>query len=117
MLRVVGADLDVGELGGRHAHPPALAVGEPEHLALGGHCFLDGADELVAVGVLGHVDLDLLRRIGDADPDFHRLTPPDAGSERHYRPVIRMLVEARAPAPGLPAPAAGPSDRSGASAD
>src|SRR5207248_10744271 len=89
MLGGVGTDLDVGELGGRDPDPTAPDIGEPEHLALGGVGLFDGGDELVAVGVLRQLDVDLLRRVGYTDPDFHQLllwvglawhiSRPDAG--------------------------------------
>src|SRR5437763_8168044 len=73
MLGGVGTNLDVGKLGGRDPDPTAPDIGEPEHLALGGDGLFDGGDELVAVGVLRQLDLDLLRRVGHTDPDFHQL--------------------------------------------
>src|SRR3954469_10235276 len=77
-LAGLGADLDVGDLRRRDADLAALAVGEPQPPTLVLDGVFDGGDELVAVGVVGHFDFDLLRRVGHADPDFHVIPPGEA---------------------------------------
>src|SRR4029453_2501175 len=68
-VRVLLADLDVGELFGRDADPPALGVGQPEHLHLAGHGRVDLLDELV--GTLVGLDDQLLGAVDHAELDLH----------------------------------------------
>src|SRR3546814_16731901 len=75
-----GADLDVGQLGRRHAHLPTLAVGEPERAAVGDGCLallLHG----VRVGSLLELNLELLVGLGTADADVHTAEEPRGGQE------------------------------------
>ena len=64
-------DLDVGHLDDRDADPAALAVGQPEDPVAGLEQLLDVGDHLVAVGIVGHLHLELLGGVGDADTHVH----------------------------------------------
>ena len=56
----VPADLDVGDPLRRHADGLALAVGQPKHRRGAGDGGVDRPGERVAIGVVGHLDLELL---------------------------------------------------------
>src|SRR5271165_276467 len=70
-LRRRRPDLDVGDLDDRDADPTALPVGQPEDPVAGLEQVLDVGDHLVAIGILGHLHLELLGCVGDADAPVH----------------------------------------------
>src|SRR5207244_517638 len=65
------ADVDVRHLVGGHPHLAAATVGEPQHAAPAPDRCLDRGHQLVAVRVVCHLDLDLLRGVDHADSNFH----------------------------------------------
>src|SRR5580704_15696287 len=65
------ADLDVRDLGDRHGHAAATAVGQPEHPVSPAEGRFDVGEDLVPVRVLTQLDLQLLRRLDDPDTYVH----------------------------------------------
>src|SRR5436305_7403114 len=82
------AHLDVGHPGHRHADPPASAVGQPQDGVGAAEGRVDVVHQLVAVGVVGDLDLDLLGRVDDADTDVHQRAPLVGGARRWTGPAM-----------------------------
>src|SRR5207248_4503555 len=82
------AHLNVGHPGRRHPDPPASTVGQPQDAVLATQGRVDVVHQLVAIGVVGHLDLDLLGRVDDTDADVHQRAP--LGRRRRWAPGPAM---------------------------
>src|SRR5579859_1267805 len=79
------SNLDVGHLGGGDPDAPAPPIGQPEHPTTGGQGLLDVLGQLLHVGVVTELDLDLPRRLGDTDANVHGCRSSWSFSRGHAR--------------------------------
>src|SRR6266571_5863910 len=106
LATVVLADLDVGELVGRHTDAAALGVHQPEHARVPGDDLIHRADHRVGRVVDFHHQL--LGAVGDAQLDLHAVASSCRGAARGgggslrslaFRPRLRIAVAGASVAP------------------
>ncbi len=99
-------DLDVGDLAGGHPDLAALAIGEPEDGSVLGQRGLDVRQDLVALHVVGQLDVELLHRLDDPDPHVHLVRSFHAAADGDAACRIapyKVGGSGSAPGPGRPA--------------
>ena len=75
-----------------HSDLASLAIGQPEDGPLPGQCRLDVGQDLVAVRVVGQLDVELLHRLHDADTHVHLARSSSLGTGRPPAAIRRYKV-------------------------
>src|SRR4029077_3721662 len=71
-IAVRRTEFDVGDLRGRDADVLAALVDEPQHVTRTGEGRFDLGLQLLAIGVVGKLDVELARGLGHSDAYVHR---------------------------------------------